>query len=172
MANPFGNLSIDNHWFCLQVCTKLYGSSMFTAAFCARASTVRIAIFKVLPETVEYYYLMLSARVPTRTDLSLQVRKNPFLYGFLHGFFQKYGFLDFCTDYFLRDHFYRLYSLILLFCKLCECDAICCELCDDKYQKHLVSILSILLLQSIDTIDSIDTFFLFFLCKVAIQNDG
>ncbi len=77
---------------------------------------------------------------------------NPFSYRFLYRFFQKYGFLDFCTDWFFwRDHFYRFYSLILLFCKLCECDTICCELCDDKYPKNLVSILSILLLQSIDT---------------------
>ncbi len=88
----------------------------------------------------------------------------------------KYGFLknisfctDFCTDFFIntdfwtfvkiffkKDHFYRFYSLILLFCKLCECDAICCELYDNKYQKNLVSIL----------------FSCFFKCKVAIQNDG
>ncbi len=37
--------------------------------------------------------------VPTRTDLPVQVCtffKNLFLYGF----FQKYGFLDFCTDFF------------------------------------------------------------------------
>ncbi len=78
-----------------------------------------------------------------------------------YGFFLKIGFLmDFCTDFFkntdfwtfvrifgflygffLRDHFHRFYSLILLFCELCECDTICCELCDDKYQKSLVSIL-------------------------------
>ncbi len=53
------------------------------------------------------------------------------IFGFLYGLF------------FYRDHFYGFYSLILLFCKLCECDAICCELCDDKYQNNLVSILSI-----------------------------
>ncbi len=78
-------------------------------------------------------------------------------------FFNNTDFWTFVRIFFKRDHFYRFYSLILLFCKLCECDAICCELCDDKYQKNLVSILSILLLQSIDTIDSIDTFLLFFL---------
>ncbi len=39
--------------------------------------------------------------------------------------------------FFKREHFYRFYSLILLFCKLCECDAICRELCDDKYQKNM-----------------------------------
>ncbi len=49
--------------------------------------------------------------------------------GLLYGFFKN------------KDHFYRFYSLILLFCKLCECDAICSELCDDKYKKNLVSIL-------------------------------
>ncbi len=54
------------------------------------------------------------------------------IFGLLYGFIFK------------GDHFYRFYSLILLFCKLCECDAICCELCDDKYQKNLVTILSIL----------------------------
>ncbi len=77
-----------------------------------------------------FYILQLnSVSVPIRT--------------FLYGFFQKYGFLNFCTDFFKRDHFYRFYSLILLFCKLCECDAIYCEVCDEKYQKNLVSILSI-----------------------------
>ncbi len=48
--------------------------------------------------------------VPTRVDLSVQVRiffKNPFSYEF----FQKYRFLHFCTDFFfLRDHFYKFYS--------------------------------------------------------------
>ncbi len=33
---------------------------VFTAALCS--STIRLAIFTVLPETVEYYYLMVSAR--------------------------------------------------------------------------------------------------------------
>ncbi len=61
---------------------------------------------------------------PLGTDLSVQVRILKLLYGF----------------FFKREHFYRFYSLILFFCKLCECDAICCELCD-KYQKNLVSIL-------------------------------
>ncbi len=67
-----------------------------------------------------------SISVPTRTDFS----KNT-------------DFWTFVQIFFLRDHFYRFYLLILLFCKLCECDAICCELCDDKCQKNLVSILSI-----------------------------
>ncbi len=34
----------------------------FAVALRAFASTVRLAIFTVLPETVEYYYLMVSAR--------------------------------------------------------------------------------------------------------------
>ncbi len=82
-------------------------------------------------------------------------------YGFVGtstDFFKTMDFWNFGRIFFKRDNFYRFYSLILLFCKLCECDAIRCELCEDKYQKNLVSIL---LLQSID---SIDTF--------SIQNDG
>ncbi len=65
-----------------------------------------------------------SISVPTRTD-----------------FFKNTDFWNFVRIFLKRDHFYRFYSLILLFCKLCECDAICCEPCDDKYQKNLVSIL-------------------------------
>ncbi len=52
--------------------------------------------------------------VPTCTDLSVQVRilkKNPFLYGFLYGFFQKYGFLDFCTDFFKKRPFLKVLLL-------------------------------------------------------------
>ncbi len=41
----------------------------------------------------------LETSVPTRTDLSVQVRIF-FLNSFLYGFFQKYRFLDFCTDFF------------------------------------------------------------------------
>ncbi len=99
------------------------------------------------------------------------VRICPYKYGF---FFLKSVFVrifiqifGLCMDFFLkRDHFHRFYSLILLFRKLCECDAICCELCDGKYQKNLVSILLILLLQ---TIDSIDTFFLFFYVRLRFK---
>ncbi len=72
--------------------------------------------------------------VSTRTDLSVQVRIFVWIFSKIRIFRLLYGF-------FLRDHFYGFYSLILLFCKLCEFDAICCELCDDKYQKNLVSIL-------------------------------
>ncbi len=97
-----------------------------------------------LARSFTQFWCLLSS-VPTRTDLSIQVR----IFGLLYGFFFK------------RDHFYRFYSLILLFCKLYECDAICCELYDNKYQKNLVSILSILLLQSIDTINSMTVSILF-----------
>ncbi len=49
--------------------------------------------------------------IPTRTDLSVQVRiffKNPFLYGL----FQKYGFLSFCTDFFFKKRPF-LYVLLI-----------------------------------------------------------
>ncbi len=75
-------------------------------------------------------------------------------YGFVRtstDFFKNTDFWTFVRIFFLRDHFYRFYSLILLFCELCECDAICCELCDDKYQKNLGSI------------GTSDTFLLFFM---------
>ncbi len=42
--------------------TSYNNSSMFTAALRACVSTICLAIFTVLPETVEYYYLMVSAR--------------------------------------------------------------------------------------------------------------
>ncbi len=77
---------------------------------------------------------LLSPSVPTRTDFSVQVRIffNPFLYGF----FQRYGFLDFSTDFFKKRPFVwvLLINSALLHIVWVWCD-ICCELCDDKYKK-------------------------------------
>ncbi len=78
-----------------------------------------------------------------------------------------FGFLEFCTNFFFREHFYRFYSLILLFCKLCECDAnvVSCAMTSIKkilYRYHRyfcykVSIVSILFSC---------TFFLFFYVRL------
>ncbi len=68
-----------------------------------RYRVVRICVSSTSQQSAGSHNQKAGSRVPTSTDLSVEVRI----------FSKIYGFLDFRTGFFFKkDHFYRFYSLI------------------------------------------------------------
>ncbi len=87
------------------------------------------------------------------------VQMYPYKYGFLYRFFQKYGFWDFCTDFFLKRPFLKV---LLINYALLQILWVWCDMLRAVWWHMWKEV-------GIDTIDSIDTFFLFFYVRLRFR---